>query len=848
MIGIMINRKPSRNPAWRPGVGCLTAMNKPLSGKRLILGVLLRALWAAVLVSPAFQAGAGVVFTSLHSFSVFTNGATPASGLVWGGGGNFYGTTSQGGANNQGTVFKITSNGVLTSLYSFTGDKDGANPYAGLAQGSDGSFYGTTTGGGTNHVGTVFKITTNGMLTSLYSFTGGYDGASPHAVLAQGNDGSFYGTTQGGGTNNAGTVFKITTNGALTSLYSFSSNDGAQPQSGLVQGSDGNFYGTTKYGGLSSSGTVFKITTNGALTRLYSFTGGNDGVFPLGELAQVTDGNFYGTTEYGGTNNQGTVFKISATGALTSLYSFKGGSDGADPRGGLLQGSDGNFYGTTYSGGANNQGTVFRIGADGVLTSLYSFTANNGAHPVAGPVLGSDKNFYGTTLEGGTNDIGTVFKISAIGALTSLYSFTGGNDGANPYAGLARGSDRSFYGTTYSGGTNHVGTVFKITTNGMLSSLYSFTTNGGAHPVAGLAQGSDGNFYGTTYYGGTSNCGTVFKITTNGALTSLYSFTGGNDGANPYAGLARGSDGNFYGTTYAGGANNCGTVFKISSAGVLTSLYSFTGGVDGANPRAGPAQGDDGNFYGTTTYGGTSYYYGTVFKITSNGMLTSLYSFDGGNDGAEPLAGLVQGSDNNFYGTTLGGGTNGSGTVFKITTNGALTSLYSFTGGNDGANPQAGLVQGSNGNFYGTTANRWSNGLGTLFKISSSGVLTSLYSFAGGNDGGAPMAGLLQGSDGSFYGTTLGGGSSGAGTVFRLTLVRAAAPVFQAVMLTNGTLNLAWSTEAAETYQLQYNSDLSSSNWTNLGGSVTAYGASLQATDSTATNGPQRFYRVVLLP
>ena len=247
----------------------------------------------------------------------------------------------------------------------------------------------------------------------------------------------------------------------------------------------------------------------------------------------------------------------------------------------------------------------------------------------------------------------------------------------------------------------------------------------------------------------------MFKISTNGALTSLYSFTGGNDGANPQAGLVQGSDGYFYGTTVRRRhERRYGTVFKISTNGALTSLYSFTGGNDGANPDAGLVQGSDGNFYGTT-YGGGTNGYGTVFKISTNGALTSLYSFTGGNDGANPNAGLVQGSDGNFYGTTYSGGTNSYGTVFKISTNGALTSLYSFTGGNDGANPDAGLVQGSDGNFYGTTAaRRHETADGTVFKISTNGALTSLYSFTGGNDGANPQAGLVQGSDGNFYGTT----------------------------------------------------------------------------------------------
>jgi len=364
---------------------------------------------------------------------------------------------------------------------------------------------------------------------------------------------------------------------------------------------------------------------------------------------------------------------------FTNLYAFQysaqamGSPNGGQPSG-LVQGSDGNFYGTTETGGQDNlgfgtdSGSVFKISANGALTTLYSFTGtNDGAYPFAALVQGRDGNFYGTTYGGGTNNLGTVFKISVNGALTSLYSFTGTNDGANPYAGLVQGRDGNFYGTTYGGGTNNLGTVFKISTNGVLTSLYSFTgTNDGANPYSVLVQGSDGNFYGTTHGGGTNNLGTVFKISTNGALASLYSFTGGNDGAFPNAELAQGNDGNFYGTTYGGGTNNLGTVFKISANGVLVSLYSFIGANDGANPEAGLVQGRDGNFYGTTTTGGTNNL-STLFKISTNGTLTSLCSFQGGYYGEKPYAALVQGRDGNFYGTTTGGYTSGYGNIFRLT-------------------------------------------------------------------------------------------------------------------------------------------------------------------------------------
>ncbi|HEV2471393.1 MAG TPA: choice-of-anchor tandem repeat GloVer-containing protein, partial [Chthonomonadales bacterium] len=211
------------------------------------------------------------------------------------------------------------------------------------------------------------------------------------------------------------------------------------------------------------------------------------------------------------------------------------------------------------------------------------------------------------------------------------------------------------------------------------SSIYSFTGGSdGEGPRASLIQAADGNLYGTTYYGGiggTGGPGTVFKITPGGAFTTLYSFTGGSDGANPNAGLIQAADGNLYGTTSAGGTSKSGTVFKIAAGGALTTLYSFTGGSDGGVPYAGLIQAVDGSLYGTTSAGGTINS-GTVFKIATGGALTTLYSFTGGPDGGVPYAGLIQAADGSLYGTTSGGGTGGAGTVFKITTGGTLTTLY----------------------------------------------------------------------------------------------------------------------------------------------------------------------------
>ncbi|SPE60948.1 3-carboxymuconate cyclase [Verrucomicrobia bacterium] len=637
-----------------------------------------------------------------------------------------------------------------------------------------------------------------GIEQRLYSF--GLPGADyPEAPLVQGADGALYGTSYLGGTNNDGTVFRIGTNGTgYAVLYSFTGTDGdgAKPFAGLIQSADGALYGTTGTGGSSNSGTVFKIGTNGSgYAVLYSFTGtGGDGYGPNG-LIEGADGALYGTTGEGGTNSAGTVFRLGTGGSgYAVLYRFIGtGSDGAAPNG-LIQGADGALYGTTFNGGTNSAGTVFRIGTNGSgYAPLYSFTGTGGdGRAPDGLIQGADGALYGTTGQGGTNGNGTVFRIGTNGSgyavLYRFTGFTGTGDGLVPNAGLIQGADGALYGTTYCGGTgvggtgggNGDGTVFRIGTNGSpYAVLYRFTGTGGDGrlPDAGLIQGADGALYGTTS-GGTgagNGDGIVFRIRTNGnGYAVLYRFIGtGGDGLQPFAGLIQGADGALYGTTSYGGTNDDGTVFRIGTDGSgYGVLYSFTGtGGDGLHPDAGLIQGADGALYGTTLNGGTNGY-GTMFRIGTNGSgYAVLYSFTG-RDGLHPDAGLIQGADGALYGITERGGTNNFGAVFRIGTNGSgYAVLYSFTGtGGDGANPEAGLIQGVDGALYGTTEAGGTNGDGTVFRIGTNGSgYAPLYSFTGaGGDGAGPDAGLIQGADGALYGTTSSGGTNYDGTVFRI--------------------------------------------------------------------------------
>jgi uncharacterized repeat protein (TIGR03803 family) len=357
----------------------------------------------------------------------------------------------------------------------------------------------------------------------------------------------------------------------FTSLVSFNGNDGAFPASmSLVQGTDGNLYGTAPYGGANSGGTVFKVTPTGTVTTLYSFCtqiNCTDGKTPLAGLVLGANGTFYGTTSVGGANDDGTVFSVTSGGALTTLHSFDLPVDGAYLVAALVQGTNGNFYGTADEGGPHNAGTVFSITSGGTVTTLHSFDETDGAQPYAGLVLGANGTFYGTTSVGGANDDGTVFSITPGGTLTTLHNFDS-TDGAYPDATLVQATNGTFYGTTIEGGIGGYGTVFTITSGGTLTTLHSFDSTDGADSYAALVQATNGTFYGTTSAGGTANCtfgqpcGTVFSVTAGGTLTTLHSFDA-TDGEKPEAGLVQDTDGILYGVTYEGGTSNYGTIFSL---------------------------------------------------------------------------------------------------------------------------------------------------------------------------------------------------------------------------------------------------------------------------------------------
>ena len=677
-------------------------------------------------------------------------------------------------------------------LHSFT-YSDGAYPVAPLVQASDKFFYGTTSGGGPFGAGTVFRMDAAGTATTLHAFTYG-DGANPYAGLSQASDGFFYGTTAFGGPFGVGTVFRMDTAGTVTMLHGFSYSDGAYPRAGLIQATDGLFYGTTNYGGPGGSGTVYRMDADGTVTTLHAFTY-TDGAYPYSLLIQA-NGLFYGTTSYGGPSGAGTVFRMDSTGNVTTLHGFAYG-DGANPYAGLTLGSDGFFYGTTAFGGPNGAGTTYQMDATGALTTLHPFANTDGAYPYGGLVQATDGFFYGTTSGGGAVRAGTVYRMDAAGTVTTLHAFTYG-DGAVPYAAPIQSSDGYLYGTTQSGGPQGVGTVFRVTLHAappLVSGSQLFV-----YPATGVFGGT------TTLVAALTSTGVpAFGRTVSFALNGLSVGTA-TTAANGFAFLGNVTLAGINAGTYPGAvaASFAGDVSYLPSSATADLVvskrtsaifWSYPTSIVHGTPLGATQLNATADVPGTLSYTPPA---GTILPVGAQQTLSVTFTpadpanyttasarrtIDvtsasdtqptlrvihqfAGSDGATPYAGLIQASDGFFYGTTAYGGANGYGTVYRTDGAGTVTTLHAFTGA-DGAYPYAALIQADDGFLYGTTAFGGPNGYGTVFRIDEAGNQTLLHAFTN-SDGASPYAGLIQARDGFFYGTTSEGGFTGYGTVFRM--------------------------------------------------------------------------------
>jgi uncharacterized repeat protein (TIGR03803 family) len=804
-----------------------------------------------LVISGFDAAGQTFTFQQVAAFTSAPDGpappANPAGGLLLGMDGNFYGTSFAGGQYGLGTVFQMTSNGVVTVLASFEGT-NGANPRGTMVTDNAGNFYGVTYGGGESNAGTVFKISMSGNLTVLHDFYAD-PGQNPYAGLLVGADGNFYGTTE-----SYSTVFKITPSGVFSNLTSYFGMNGETLNSVLAQGGDGYLYGVAGLKGFSAQGGVaFKLSTSGGSPTIVSQFGSAAGTQLLNSMVPWLGGFYFGSSVFGGANGYGELFAMTNTGGPLFPKNDFNGTWGAYPFAPVVVANGtsgyGYVYGGTAAGGPNGDGVIYSYdlyNTYGPYDVLFAFNGANGSGVygklLVEPVAQNANIYYGTTRFGGAYGRGTVFELTPAN-FTLLTSFPQATSPQPAYSGVIQAADGNFYGITTQVGADNSAAIFQFAPGGEPQLFSVFTNVPNVASDSSLFEDTNGNFYATTFAGGTYNDGTVVKITPDGKPTIIFSFDH-IDGANPFAGVIQAADGFLYGTTVNGGGGNggagFGTVFRIGTDGSFQGDATL-GGTPGAFPYAPLIQGLDGSLYGTCSGGGTNNL-GTVFSMSLGGALTGLYSFSG-PDGATPYGGLVQGPDAFLYGTTTFGGiTNGSsnsagfGTVFQISTNGAFTTLAYFNGTN-GANPRGSLVLGPDGNYYGTTLAGGAANDGTVFSISTGGALTTIYSFSG-TDGASPYAGLFFGSDGALYGITTSGGPAGGGNIFRI----AQPPVLQ-LSLVAGQIQLAWPVFDSE-FQLQSSSDLNNPNgWTPVTSALSTNSNQVTVSQTAPTNNI--FYRLV---
>jgi uncharacterized repeat protein (TIGR03803 family) len=473
------------------------------------------------------------------------------------------------------------------------------------------------------------------------------------------------------------------------------------------------------------------------------------------------------------------------------------------------------------------------------------------------------KSFSSVALSGLTIFLSVVLLASgARGAvtLTTLYSFPGTNNGYRPNAGLTLGPDKAFYGTTDKGGQYGKGTIFRMTHEGVFTTLYSFTgTNDGGPSISQLALAGDHNLYGVAGTGGAANHGCIFRLSLGGTLPTvmnLHSFNSTETGfQSAYGPLTQANDGALYGIIPSGGSNFVGLVYQITTNGVYTPIYSFKGHQDGAACIAPLIQGRDRLLYGTAQQGGQysgvmNYLgYGSVFGLTNSGQLIISYDFTNGIDGANPVGGLVEGPDGYFYGSTSVGGTNGFGTLFRMDSKGALSTVHTFTDITEGEHPIASLVLATDGYFYGLTQGNTTNNTGYLFRLSTNADFTVLYTMHQTNGNYAlGRAPLVQGTNGLLYGTTAYGGPGNSGTIFSVNVSSSAPLSIISATYSNHTFTVTCDANPGSSYQVLYSDDLRRTNWTRLGNPVLATNSTLAIGISVPVTNFQGFYKMIQQP
>ena len=639
--------------------------------------------------------------------------------------------------------------------------------------------WGMTTHGGGDSTGTIFHINGDGSgMANIHDF-GSPKGNTPYGDLLLASNGMLYGMTSNGGAYNAGVIFSFdTSTNTMTALHHFNPNKGGYPFGALIQDTNGILYGMTNSGGLNNLGVIFSFDYNTNIyTDLWDLKP-FEGEYPYGSLLKANNGLLYGLTSNGGNDSVGTLFSYNINlDTLIVLKSFdtiaNAAGTGGQPHSSLIQANDGKLYGVARNNGAHGWGTIFNwdIGAN-TFTKIYDFTGIDGLYPYGSLIQGSDNLLYGMTQGFLSNpQDGSIYSINPVNfTFLSRYSFYVLHIG-NPFGSLHQASNGTMYGMTFHGveGTGDTsGVIFNFYPSiDSVSVLHQFNSSTGNYTQGSLIYANN-KYYGMTSQGGAFNSGTIFKFDTLGNIyNDLYDFYGGNDGNSPYGTLVPAGNGLLYGMTEFGGKNGKGTIFSVNpSNNNYASLYSFDGIAHGSYPTGSFLLANDGNLYGTTQFGGANNA-GTVFIFSISGDSVHVCDkFD--SVGGVPSSAMIQGADGYLYGVTSGHGIGDFGQLYRYDL--ALGSLHTILYFNTTAigYPWGSLVQASNGKLYGMTCKGSSSNVGSLFSYdlttSTSAIIHTFNLSVGGN----PFGNLIQANDGNLYGLSQFGGDQGHGSLFRL--------------------------------------------------------------------------------
>ena len=680
-------------------------------------------------------------FSLVHEFS--GRGGAPTE-VIRGSDGNLYGAATSGGDSGRGAVFVLTPDGAggytYSELHQFVGADGARGPDTPLLQAADGRLYGATFSSPTDG-GAIFRVDTSGTFAVLHLLSGPDEGSGP-GRLVQPDGGDLYGVANQAGPQGRGTAFRMDASGVVTVVHVFDDATGT-PGNDLLAASDGFMYGVAYTG----NGLIFRMDLAGSVTLVHAFSG-SDGAFP-NFLSEGSSGTRYGTTASGGAFGNGTIFTWDAAGSVTTLYSFPAA---AGSLASVVEASDGNLYGTVFK--TDGGGTLFRFDQSSGFATLHEMSPEEDGAGLLGALLEVGGRLLGAAYYRGPGGSGTVFSAGFAGEFDLVHAFAQDPNGSSPTGGLIRASDGMLYGVAGGGGNNGSGTAYRLDLAGGLTRVHSFHgPTDGRDPQPSLIQASNGDLYGAALGGGPAGRGTVFRLSTSDVFTTLYAFSQ-TDVGSPLSEVVEGPGGDIFGTT-TDFNHDSGIAYRIDGAMVFQAIHDFSAPEGGS--ATGLANAPGGTFYGGT--GGSWLVNGSLFQMDASGTLTTLHAF-GGPEGYGVNGTPLLASDGNLYGVT-------DHTVFRMDPAGEMVVLHDFSASGDRSfTPSFGLMEASDGGFYGTSyLDKVSSG--AVVRIDASGNVSIVHLFQG-TDGAGPRGTLVEAGDGYLYGTAESGGALGGGVVYRL--------------------------------------------------------------------------------